>query len=72
MRMVDQSDWDLSSMYDRDRAGRLLNPPPAEDLIATIAREAIEHAQHPQSFWECESCIVGTRSYSEVCDVELD
>lgn len=54
MRMVDQSDWDLSDMHDRDRAWRLLNPPPAEDLIATIAREAMEHARHPQSFWECE------------------
>jgi hypothetical protein len=44
MRMVDPAEWDLSSMVDRGRAAKLLDPPSGEDLITGVAAEALEAA----------------------------
>ena len=51
MRMVDPAEWDLSGMEKRGRAARLLNPPSGEDLIITVAAEALEAAIQGRSSW---------------------
>jgi hypothetical protein len=49
--MVDPAEWDLSGMEKRGRAARLLNPPSGEDLIITVAAEALEAAIQGRSSW---------------------
>jgi hypothetical protein len=39
--MVDIDEWDLGGMRDAARRERLLNPPPAEKLIALLAHDAM-------------------------------
>jgi hypothetical protein len=51
MQMVDPGEWDLSGMVDRDRAARLLDPLPGEDLIVSVAAEAMEAALDGRSSW---------------------
>src|SRR5450759_2006927 len=42
MKAVDEAEWDLSRMRDRDRAKRLLRAIPPEDLIDRVSREAMD------------------------------
>ena len=42
MRAVDETEWDLSRMRDRDRAKRLLRAMQPEDLINRVSREAMD------------------------------
>jgi hypothetical protein len=51
MQMVDPAEWDLSGMIDRKRAGRLLDPPKGEDLITTVAVQAMEAAVEGRAAW---------------------
>jgi len=42
--MVDPNDWDLNGLRDVARRERLLNPPPAEDLLTILCGEAMTSA----------------------------
>ena len=42
MKAVDEAEWDLSGMRDRDRAKRLLRAMQPEDLINRVSREAMD------------------------------
>jgi hypothetical protein len=42
MKVVDEAEWDLSGMRDRDRAKRLLRAMRPEDLIDRVAHEAMD------------------------------
>jgi hypothetical protein len=51
MRMVDPAEWDLSDMIDRERAARLLDPLRGEDLIVSVAAEALDAAIQGRGSW---------------------
>lgn len=51
MKVVDEAEWDLSGMRDRDRAQRLLRPILPEAIIDRVASEAIDPQLTLGSSW---------------------
>jgi hypothetical protein len=63
MRMVEQSEWDLSGMLDRSRAARLMAPPSGNDLINNVATEARKAALEGRASW----CWQDGREMAKCC-----
>jgi hypothetical protein len=46
MRMVEESEWDLTALADASRRARLLNPPAPEALLSAVINEAMTSANN--------------------------
>ena len=55
MTVVDEADWDLSGMRDRQRAERLLRPILPDDLVTSVASEAVDPYVASDASWRWQS-----------------
>src|SRR5689334_236195 len=54
MNIVDEVEWDLSGMRDRERAWRLLRALNPKELIERVAHEALDNTFSGRTTWEWE------------------
>jgi hypothetical protein len=74
LKIVDEAEWDLSGMRDRDRAQRLLRAMPPENLIDRVTREALDSELSLCASWRLEpgTSMVGCSRVIVVIPLTVD